>query len=180
MNQDSHGIFVARDERGAFVRVNGRGTFQNAQSLREFGVEALNQGCPAISFDLADCQGMDSTFLGVLAGFGLKLRALGRKDALYLYNTGGRNFECCQTLGLDRLARLEAGPPNASETQPPPASQFRKLADSDVSGSAKRDKSATAAMMLEAHEDLCECDQGNEAKFNDVKRLLRTQVEGQR
>src|SRR5207253_10559269 len=76
MDQDSNGIFVARNERGAFVRVVGRGTFQNAQCLRQFGLEAIEEGCPAISLDLSGCKAMDSTFLGVLAGFGLKLRAL--------------------------------------------------------------------------------------------------------
>src|SRR5438067_9060859 len=168
MDQDSNGIFVARNERGAFVRVVGRGTFQNAQCLRQFGLEAIEEGCPAISLDLSGCKAMDSTFLGVLAGFGLKLRALGREDGLYLFNTGGHTLESCQTLGLDRLAQLDPGPPDSAEEQPPPTSEFRKLADSDVSSATKRkDKSVTAAVMLEAHEDLCRCDGRNEAKFKD-------------
>jgi anti-anti-sigma regulatory factor len=179
MDQDSNGIFVARNDRGAFVRVVGRGTFQNAQCLRQFGMQAIEQGCPAISLDLCGCKAMDSTFLGVLAGFGLKLRALGREDGLHLFNTCGHTLESCQTLGLDRLAQLESGPPNGAEVQPPPGSGFRKLPDSDLSAAKNKDKSSTAAVMLEAHEDLCRCDGRNEAKFKDVKKLLRNGAERQ-
>ena len=178
MSEDSNGIFVARTERGAFVRVVGRGTFQNAQSLRQFGQKVIEEGCPAISLDLSSCKAMDSTFLGVLAGLGLKLRGLGREDGLHLFNTGGHTLESCQTLGLDRLARLEAGPPDFDDVQTPPACEFCKLADSDPFGGSKRkDKTETASVMLEAHEDLCRCDGRNEAKFTDVKKLLRNGLE---
>jgi len=179
MSENQPGIFVALNERGAFVRVNGRGTFRNAHFLREFGLEAIGRGCRAISLDLSECLSMDSTFLGVLAGFGLKLRDLGREDALHLFNAGNRTLEACQTLGLDRLARLDSGPPEPASCQAPPPSDFRKL-DSEPSGSEKtRDKSAAAALMLEAHEDLCTCDERNEPQFKAVKECLREEIERQ-
>src|SRR5215471_13634171 len=173
MSENSPGIFVALNERGAFVRVNGRGTFQNAHVLREFGLESIGRGCRTVLLDLSGCLSMDSTFLGVLAGFGLKLRELGREDALHLFNAGNRTFEACQTLGLDRVARLECGTPGAGLQTPPP-SDFRRL-DAEPSGGAK-DKSATAAVMLEAHEDLCTCDERNEAQFKDVKKFLQQEI----
>jgi anti-anti-sigma regulatory factor len=178
MNENPSGIFVALNERGAFVRVNGRGTFQNAQVLRQFGLEAIGRGCRAIALDLSGCLSMDSTFLGVLAGFGLKLRELGREDALHLFNAGNRTLEACQTLGLDRLARLDCGPPEPASLAPP-ASDFHKL-DCDPAPDKTRDKSATAALMLEAHEDLCTCDEGNEARFQDVKSYLREEIAKQK
>jgi len=173
MSEGSSGIFVACTERGAFVRVMGRGTYRNAEPLRQFGQEAIGRGGRRIFLDLAHCQGMDSTFLGVLAGFGLKLRQLGRNDGLHLMNAGERNLQLCQSLGLDRLARIEAGAPTASEE----TLEFRMLPDTDLTALNKpADQAGTASVMLEAHEDLCRADERNEAKFKDVKKLLREEI----
>jgi len=177
MSDSSNGVFVAAREGDIFIRVIGRGTYQNAQPVREFGKEWMEQGWKRFHVDLAQCQGMDSTFLGVLAGFGLKLRARGQDASLHLFNTSTRNLQSCQSLGLDRLARMEPGPPDASACSVPPETEFRKLPDTDLTGLARpADKVGTTRLMLEAHEDLCRADERNEAKFKDVKQFLRDEV----
>ncbi len=180
MNNDLSGIFVARTQRGAFARVSGRGNYQNAAPFRQFGLDAIEQGVRAICLDLGQCQGMDSTFLGVLAGFGLKLLQTGCKDGLHLFNAGDRTFQSCQCLGLDRLASLDPGLPDHTEFQPPPEAEFHKLPDSDLTTLSRPSaKDDVAEIMLEAHEDLCECDHNNEVKFEDVKQCLRERLAGQ-
>jgi anti-anti-sigma regulatory factor len=177
MNEGSSGIFVACTNRGAFVRVMGRGSYRNAQPLRQFGLEIVARDGAMIFCDLAQCQGMDSTFLGVLAGFGLKFHQLGRKDGLQLFNADTRSRELCQSLGLDRLARIEPGVPETPEFQLPPDSEYRLLPDTDLTALSKpADQAVTASVMLEAHEDLCRADERNETKFKDVKNLLREEI----
>jgi len=177
MNDHLSGIYVARTQQGAFARVSGRGNYQNAAPLRQFGQEAIEQGTRAICLDLGQCQGMDSTFLGVLAGFGLKLLQTGCKDGLHLFNAGDRTLHSCQCLGLDRLAHLEPGLPDVKDLQPPPETDFHKLPDTDLTALSKPNaKDETAEIMLEAHEDLCRCDEKNEVKFKDVKECLREKL----
>ena len=173
----SSGIFVACTGGDVFMRVIGRGTHQNAQPVRQFGKEWLEKSCQCFHVDLAQCAGMDSTFLGVLAGLGLKLRARGRFDGLHLFNAGTRNLQSCQSLGLDQLARMESGSPDAHVCRFPPESEFRRLPDTDLTALKKAgDKEGISRLMLEAHEDLCRADGRNEEKFKDVKQCLREEV----
>jgi anti-anti-sigma regulatory factor len=172
-SDNSSGVFVAWTEGDVFVRVIGRGTYQNAEPVRQFAKEWMEKACQCFHVDLAQCAGMDSTFLGVLAGLGLKLRARGRNGGLHLFNAGNHNLQTCQSLGLDQLGRLESGTPDAGAGPLPPESAFRKLPDTDLTVLKKpKDKAGTTRLMLEAHEDLCRADERNEAKFKDVKQFL--------
>jgi len=176
-SDNSIGVFVAWIEGDVFVRVIGRGTHQNAEPVRQFGRECMENACQCFHVDLAQCAGMDSTFLGVLAGLGLKLRARGQNGGLHLFNADNHNLQSCQSLGLDQLARLESGPRDAGACPLPPESLFRKLPDTDLTALNKpRDKEGTTRLMLEAHEDLCRADERNEGKFKDVKQFLREEV----
>ena len=176
-SDESSGIFVACADHDVFVRVIGRGTYQNAQPVRQFGKDWMEKSCPCFHFDLAECAGMDSTFLGVLAGLGLKLRARGQTGGLHFFNADKRILQSCQSLGLDQLACMESGAPDAAACRFPPESEFLELPDTDLAALTKtRDKEATSRLMLEAHEDLCRADGRNEEKFRDVKQLLREEV----
>lgn len=180
MDDTRSGIFVARSGQKLFVQVCGRGNYRNAAPLRKFGQEALSSGCASAHIDLAQCQGMDSTFLGVLAGFGLQLRQSCRQNGLHLFNAGELNLNACQSLGLGLMARLEPAAPSAPDFVAPPASEFCQLPDTDLTASgAKPDKNQTTELMLEAHENLCVTDERNEAKFKDVKKFLREELDRQ-
>ena len=177
MNGDSNGIFVVNAGSDLFVRVVGRGTYQNSQPLRQHGTEMLQHDCREFFIDLARCQGMDSTFLGVIAGFGLSLRR-SRPDArLHILNASERNQQSLCSLGLDRLVQMDA----PESTRPlPPETDFQKLPGSDVSQPAKSlEKQAAAKLMLDAHEALCRADERNEAKFKDVKETLHAKITSQ-
>jgi hypothetical protein len=56
--------------------------------------------------------------------------------------------------------------------EPPPAADFQRLPDSEVSATPMS-KSATADMMLEAHNNLVKADQRNREKFKDLSAFLR-------
>ena len=176
-NDSSSGVFVAWTEGDVFVRVIGRGTYQNAEPVRQFGKEWMDKACRCFHVDMAQCAWMDSTFLGVLAGLGLKLRARGQNGGLHLFNAGNHNLQSCQSLGLDQLARLESGPPDSGTCLLPPESAYRKLPDTDLAELKKlRDKAGTTRLMIEAHEALCRADERNEGKFRDVKQYLREEA----
>ncbi|MCS7048354.1 MAG: STAS domain-containing protein [Verrucomicrobiae bacterium] len=161
-----------------WVRVVGRGTFQNSQPLRRFTLDRMQHGYRRFTVDVGDCTGMDSTFLGVLAGVGLRLRQDGRTDArVRLVRVGQRNLELLQTLGLDRLLVVVQETPD----EPAGGLQWEWLPDSDIESLSKPlDKDETTDLMLSAHDNLIQADQRNAPRFQTVTKFLRDSLERRR
>ena len=178
MTESTKGISVGCAEETVFVRVVGRGTFQNGQPLRRYALEQIEHGSEEFFVDLTKCDGMDSTFLGVLAGIGLRLRQGGGEGKLHVVNISARNMELLQTLGLDRLFGIGKSPGELRNGHPPADTEFKKLPDSDVTTlSNPLSKSDTADVMLEAHDNLVRADQRNASRFRDLTKFLREKVE---
>lgn len=171
------GVWVCGAPDRVWIRVVGRGTFQNSRALRSYAQDRMTRGVREFFVDLGVCQGMDSTFLGVLAGIGLRLRQH-QAGAAHVVNVGPRNFELLQTLGLDRLLDVSSALPAVGFAKPsPPANAFQLLPDSDLDALTQPlDKAATTDLMLEAHENLQQADGRNVQKFRDLTKLLRDGV----
>src|SRR5271154_1484971 len=107
-------ILVARSADLGFVKVVGRGSFQNSGCLKAFYQQLLKEGVSRFVVDLEACTYLDSTFLGILLGLGLKLRE-GGNGLLHILNANPRNLELLRNLGLDRLINIDGGGPAASE-----------------------------------------------------------------
>lgn len=149
------------------VRIEGRASFANSGSLKDFVAEMIRQGKTRFVIDFAACTSMDSTFLGVLAGAALELRRQTPPGTLTLARVGERNLELIRNLGLHRLSTVDAGdfPLNFKD------------GGQALDGKA-RDEIESARLVLEAHENLVNADAANAAKFQDVLAFLRNRVEG--
>lgn len=177
MNGVLKGISVSCVGSDVHVRVVGRGTFQNGQPLRRYATDLLGRGCDQFFVDLSQCQGMDSTFLGVLAGIGLRLVQSGRAGKIHVVNVSARNMELLQTLGLDRLFDINITGRDHTQHAFPPEDGFQMLPDSDIVDTTKRlNKYETANFMLEAHDNLVKADPRNAPKFQDLTKFLRDKV----
>lgn len=173
VGDSSKGISVGCANKRVYVRVVGRGTFQNSQPLRQFALEKVDQGQEKFVVDLGQCQGMDSTFLGVLAGIGLRLQQNGHTAPVHVINIGSRNMESLQTLGLDRLFTV-----NSSEPPPLAEADYHKLPDTDLVQLAHPPgKGETTDLMIEAHNNLVRADERNASRFKELTRFLREAVE---
>ena len=175
----SKGIWVGRHRQQICVRVVGRGTFQNSQPLQQFALEMIEQGHRDFVVDIGGCPGMDSTFVGVLAGIGLRLRQQGTPvNQMHVVNVNHRNCELLQTLGMDRLfcieKPLEAAPSAGPLTDVP----LEKLPDSASEGRARSlDKDETTNLMLDAHDNLVRADERNAPRFGGVTEMLRARAD---
>ena len=177
MNGTAKGISVSSTGNDVHVRVVGRGTFQNGQPLRRYATDMLTRGCDQFFVDLSQCQGMDSTFLGVLAGIGLRL---GQSGKIHVVNVSSRNMELLQTLGLDRLFDVNITGRDHTNHAFPTETGFQMLPESDMTEAARRlNKHDTANFMLDAHNDLVKADPRNAPKFQDLTRFLREKVDNQ-
>jgi anti-anti-sigma regulatory factor len=151
----------------AILRVRGKATYLNCTPVGPALEQLLRQGKREVVVDFENCQGMDSTFLGILAGAALQLRRADPPGNLTLCRLGPRNLELVRNLGLHRIAHVdESGQPS-----PRDAAHSRALAPGTES------EAESTRIVLKAHENLVEADEGNERKFQDVIAFLKNQVE---
>jgi anti-anti-sigma factor len=148
------------------VRIEGRASFQNSACLRDFIAEMVQRGRMRYVLDFLRCSGMDSTFLGVLAGAALDLRKRVPAGSLVLVRLGPRNLELIRNLGLHRLLTVDSG-------------EFPMDFGAGNTALVCKDSGELdcARLVLEAHENLVAADEGNRAKFQDVLIFLKNRVE---
>ena len=107
---------------------------------------------------------MDSTFLGVLAGFGLKMNATQQdpnSPAIELLNPNPRVTDLLESLGVVHLFRLSEG--NLTLPQP---------AEARVSEPVNPSREEVTKACLEAHRTLMEINPDNIPKFKEVAQFL--------
>jgi anti-sigma B factor antagonist len=144
-----------------WVRVEGNGSSTNSTALRKFAKEMIHRGAREFVVDLANCQGMDSTFMGTLAGISFWLRELG-EGSLSVVNLNERNAESLSNLGLDQLFNVRVSNTVKDEQILPIPSD--------------ENRTARAETMLEAHEALVKSAPENISKFKDVIQFLEEEL----
>jgi anti-sigma B factor antagonist len=158
-------IFVGQNERTVWVRVQGRGTFENAPCLKDFVRRMISKGHSDFIVDLEPCESMDSTFMGILASIAFRLRELG-DGTLHVVRANQRNFDLLEGLGLDHLFPVEPDP-----GIPAPTSLH-------ATGDSRDEQETPKTTILQAHQALVEADPRNAIRFQDVIEYLRLEVGG--
>ena len=89
-------IIISNDGGVYFITVNGRATFEHASQLRNLAKSLESVVFSRICLDLANCGGMDSTFMGILAMLGLRAKKI--NAPMCVYNAGEDNLALLQGL----------------------------------------------------------------------------------
>jgi anti-sigma B factor antagonist len=150
----------------ACVKIVGRANFTSSIDFKTLLNELLNKGYNCFLLDLAECVLMDSTFLGVLAGFGLRLRIARNGErsgrAIELLNPNARIAELLENLGVLHLFEVVNGPlalPTELQAHTPaPASEPTR--------------EEVTRNCLEAHKILMDISPSNIPKFKEVTQFL--------
>ena len=149
----------------ACVRVTGRGSSKNSVDVKVFVQRMMARGTRRFVVDLAQCEAMDSTFMGMLTGIALRLEDLGDGGQLDVINASIRSRQLLEDLGLDALFAIHCD-----------GAGFAFAADKPLE-SAPVDPADKKQHILEAHEALIQADKSNEAKFRDVVEFLKNDTE---
>jgi anti-sigma B factor antagonist len=105
-------LMVLVGEQFACIRIVGRANFTSSVDFKALVDDLRQRGCHCFVLDLTECVLMDSTFLGVLAGLGLKLSSgNGGEDrhGVELFNPSPRITELLETLGVLHLFKITQG-----------------------------------------------------------------------
>lgn len=157
-------FLVNPDSDPVAIRIEGKATFQNCGCMKDFMNKMLDAGKRRFVMDFEACTGMDSTFLGVMAGTALQLRKAEPKGSLVISHLNERNDELVNNLGLNRLLTIDDG---------------RSVSREDTAflqQTRETDEIAAARQVLEAHRNLVKVDGDNEAKFKDVMAICEVQI----
>ena len=163
-------ILVGKIGRIFWMRVEGKGSFQNSVQVKRCIQAMIEQGSRHFVVDLERCPIMDSTFMGTLTGAALNLRELGEGEVTIL-NANSRNQQLLVSLGLDHILEVDKdGSRLKAERQ-----QVCKQLGTCEEGSAA-DKTEQAEHVLEAHEALSQANEENAGRFRDVIEFLEREL----
>ncbi|MEM7009991.1 MAG: STAS domain-containing protein [Verrucomicrobiota bacterium] len=149
----------------AWVRVTGKGCFQNSPQLREFANRVAEAGQDTMVVDLEECPHMDSTFMGTLTGIACQVFKDGK---LHIVNVCERNAGLLKGLGIDQILDVDL---NGSSWK-----EEREMVRDSITQEVECDplnKVEHSELVLEAHETLCEANANNRAKFCNVIEFLK-------
>jgi anti-sigma B factor antagonist len=147
----------------ACVKIVGRVNFTYGPDFKTLLTELTRKGYGRFIIDLSECVLMDSTFLGILAGFGLKLNQAGAPDnrGIELLNPNSRIADLLENLGALHLFKVSTGtlqlPGEVQTRTPAPVNPTRQQ---------------ITRTCLEAHQSLMDANPDNVVRFKDVTRFL--------
>jgi anti-anti-sigma factor len=149
----------------ACVKIAGRANFTSSPDFKTLLEELTQKGYAHFIIDLEACVLMDSTFLGVLSGFGLKMMQLENaapgSHKIELFNPNARVSELLENLGALHLFKVTGG---------------KLELPGDVKACTPETTNPTPEQItrtsLEAHQTLMAVNPENVARFKDVAQFL--------
>jgi anti-sigma B factor antagonist len=167
----ANAMSVWADGKTAQIRIEGRANFNSSVDFKAVINGLLEKGYTRFILDLTHCVLMDSTFLGVLAGLGMRFsnnRNGGPAVVIELLNANARIADLLDNLGVEHLFQMVSGPEldnhRLQRLEHPPGMHDRK----EISRTC-----------LEAHETLMRINPDNVAKFKDVAQFLAEDLKKQ-
>lgn len=139
--------------------------------MKEFGDSRIAAGEKCLVVDLGECSGMDSTFMGTLAGMAARL-SVHPDGVLHIADPGSRNRRSLEDLGLDFLMEID-----------PPCAAWRGSIDtvretlSRPGGLPPITPIERTKMVLEAHQELASQSEKNAQTFSQVVKMLESDLQ---
>lgn len=146
-----------------WIRPEGRGTFLESPTIKSFIESSVEEGSQKFVIDLEACSGMDSTFMGMLAGLGIGFRKSG-KGQIFVVGTSAKTRASLKELGLQYLMKIEPA-------EGPWVGRLEEAREGLVPAEPKQEADK-GAHILECHEDLCLADDANLDRFKTVLDML--------
>lgn len=159
----SANLSVLVGKKTACLRIAGRANFASSPDFKAVLGGLSAKGYKHFVIDLTECVLMDSTFLGVLAGFGMKLNPKGAptERGIELLNATPRVAELLENLGAAQLFNLKTGAVEIPDDA--------KICEPESINPTHEQITRTS---LEAHQTLMAMNPDNVARFKDVAQFL--------
>jgi anti-anti-sigma regulatory factor len=167
-----HSILIGLFDGFSWIRCEGKGSFVNSSAVKTFGDERIAAGETCLVVDLAECTGMDSTFMGTLAGMAARLAAV-PGGLLQIASSSERNHRSLEDLGLDFLMEINPSASLWRGKEEAIRSALKPPMVPGVLGQISR-----ARHVLDAHRVLSGLNDKNAHEFQEVVTLLENELAG--
>ena len=154
-------VLATCDEEFVYCRVVGLGNMNNCAAFQSYSQQMRDRGYREFILDFSSCDGLDSTFLGILLGIALGDRTTPAHVVVVNASDGVRRL--LGEVGIDRL--LEVCPERGALPEIP----LQRLQEEQ----RERDR---IQMILRAHEDLCAVDSANHQRFGQFLAALKKEL----
>ena len=139
----------------------------NSPKLKAWADEQLKSGIVHIVIDLEVCTGMDSTFMGTMAGLAMRLvKTPG--GILEVASANEKNSQSLDDLGLSSLMQIN---PESASWSGQEGGIRKSLIEYGQVNSADRTQH-----VFDAHKTLCDADDSNNEKFSTVLDCLEAEL----
>lgn len=142
----------------------------NSPAVKTFGDQQVAAGQRLLVVDLSACSGMDSTFMGTLAGMASRLSAMDG-GSLQIAESGERNRRSLEDLGLDFLMEINPASAIWSDRLETIRGALKPPQVAGTLGQMQRTKH-----VLEAHQVLSSVNDKNAREFENVVEMLKDQI----
>ena len=150
-----------------WVRCEGKGSFMNSPKLKAWADDQLKSGTVHVVIDLEHCTGMDSTFMGTMAGLAMRLIKTSG-GILEVTSADEKNSQALDDLGLSSLMQINPESPSWSGQE---GAMRKSLTEYGQVNSTDRTKH-----VFDAHKTLCDADDSNSEKFSTVLDCLEAEL----
>ncbi len=165
----STSILVGEFDEFVWIRCEGKGNFVNSPLVKRVADFFIEAGKTLVVVDLQACTGMDSTFMGTLAGLAIKLQKI-ENGALHIARADERGQDSLTGLGLDFL--MEINPDSAVWID-----RLGEIEDSlRAQESQNLEEEDQAQFVLDAHKTLGEANPENRGKFMAVVEMFENDL----
>ena len=162
-----HSILAGNFDDFAWIRCEGKGSFSNSPQIKQWADAQLAKGIRRVIIDLETCTGMDSTFMGTMAGIAMKLAKFDNAS-LFVASATAKSQSSLEDLGLSLLIQINPEKPfweNDIE------SIRAKLTNCTLSAAVDKTQH-----VFDAHKTLCDADEDNDEKFSTVLDVLEAEL----
>ena len=152
----------------ACIKISGRANFALSIDFQTLVNELQKNGYAYVIVELSECVLMDSTFLGMLTGFALKMTGPNNSSnprVVELRNPNPRITELLENLGVLHLFKICQGELSTAECKVEP-----------VPDAAPQNQEQITRACLEAHQTLMSLSSENAARFKDVSLYLSEEL----
>ena len=160
-----HGNYlqVARSEDSVYVLVSGQGNMINSTTFKDFVDEMLRKSYHTFVLDLKACTGLDSTFMGLIAGI-TQFETKDTRTRVIVVNAPDICKRLLTDIGLCNFITL------SDRAFEDPGVELQVLEPVEL------DPKARVKLIHQAHTKLVEIDARNEAKFGAFLKMLTREM----
>lgn len=155
------GIYYGVCDGFTWIRCEGKGSFLQSPAIKECSKRRMADGERHFVIDLEGCTGMDSTFMGFLAGLASQV---GRENGtVAIARPGERNRHSLEDLGLDCLLEIDPGDAPWQDRVAEIREQLEPFAQKKLPNMSERTRH-----VLDSHQDLAQMNEENAKRFAEV------------